>query len=146
MASSATASPCSGNGSGPNCCGGSAAFLAPGALGSFRADLGLSYTSAATVLTMAAPGAIVGTVFAAAADHVSRRLIAAGGAFGMAAALAGFAAGRSFAMLAAASFLGGAAATAMVDAAEVAMVDMAGPDLRPFLARANLMGTLGDLA
>src|SRR4051812_8521931 len=96
---------------------------------------------------MAAPGALLGTGFAAAADHMSRRVLAAGGAFGLAAALAGFAAGQSFAVLAAASFLLGVAATAMMDAPQVALVDIVEPvDLRRFLARGNLFGTLGDLA
>jgi MFS family permease len=39
----------------------------------------------------------------------------------------------------------GMASTAMVDAAEVALVDMAGDDLRQYLARSNLLATLGAL-
>jgi len=37
------------------------------------------------------------------------------------------------------------AATAMVDGAEVALVDLAGADLRRVLTRANLLGAIGDL-
>ena len=120
-------------------------FLPSAALESFRADLGLTYAQAGTVLALIAPGALAGTVFAVAADRGSRRTIASGGTFAFAACMAAFASGESFVVLAAAAFLMGAASTAMVDAAEVALVDLAGDDLRPALARANLLGTLGDV-
>jgi MFS family permease len=123
----------------------SAIFLPFGALESFRADLGLTYAQAGAVLAAIAPGALAGGVFAAAADRYSRRVISAGGAFGFALALALFAFGGSFAVLAAGAVLMGMASTAMVDAAEVALVDMAGEDLRRFLARSNLLATVGDL-
>jgi FSR family fosmidomycin resistance protein-like MFS transporter len=97
------------------------------------------------VLAAAAPGAIAGNGFAIASDYLSRRVIAAGGAFGFAGALALFALGDSFATLAFASFLYGMAATAMIDASEVALVDVAGDDLAPTLARTNLLGALGDV-
>src|SRR3954453_18295099 len=112
-------------------------FLPAGTLESFRADLGLTYAQAGAVLAAIAPGAVIGSVFAAAADRYSRRVIAAGGAFGFAAALALFAAGAGFPVLAAAAFGMGMASTAMVDAAEVALVDLAGDDLRRYLARGN---------
>ncbi|HEX2275071.1 MAG TPA: MFS transporter [Acidimicrobiales bacterium] len=123
----------------------SGSFLPFGALESFRADLGLTYAQAGTVLAMVAPGALLGGVFASAADRHSRRAIAAGGAFGFAASLAAFAAGASFWVLAAAAFVMGTASTAMVEAAEVALVDLVGDDLRRYLARSNLLGTVGDL-
>lgn len=97
------------------------------------------------MLVAAAPGAIVGNVASVAADFVSRRMIAAGGAFGLALSLVLFAAGDSFITLAFASLLGGAAATAMVDGCEVALVDVAGDDLQPALARSNLFGVAGDV-
>ncbi|MGH9264199.1 MAG: MFS transporter [Acidimicrobiales bacterium] len=122
-----------------------AVFPMFGTLESFRADLGLTYTQAGTVLAAIGPGAVVGGVFAAAADRCSRRVISAGGAVAFAVSLAVFAAGGSFAVLAAASFLMGMASTAMVDAGEVALVDMAGDDLRRYLARANLLATVGGL-
>jgi MFS family permease len=122
-----------------------AVFLPAGTLESFRADLGLTYAQAGAVLAAIAPGAVIGSVFAAAADRYSRRVIAAGGAFGFAAALALFAAGAGFPVLAAAAFGMGMASTAMVDAAEVALVDLAGDDLRRYLARGNLLATIGDL-
>jgi predicted MFS family arabinose efflux permease len=120
-------------------------FLPAAALESFRTDLGLTYAQAGTVLALIPPGALAGTVFAVAADRGSRRAIASGGTFAFAACMAAFAGGGSFAVLAAAAFVMGAASTAMVDAAEVALVDLAGDDLRPALARANLLGTIGDV-
>lgn len=123
----------------------SAAFLPSGTLESFRTDLGLTYAQAGTVLAVVAPGALMGTGFSAATDRFSRRVIAAGGAFACAASLAAFAGGQSFAVLAVAGFVMGMASTAMVDAAEVALVDLVGKDLRAYLARSNLLGTVGDL-
>lgn len=122
-----------------------AVFLPFGTLESFRADLGLTYAQAGTVLAAIAPGAAAGGVFVAAADRYSRRVITAGGAFGFALSLALFAMGASFAMLVLAGFVMGMASTAMVDGAEVALVDMAGDDLRRYLARSNLLATVGDL-
>jgi predicted MFS family arabinose efflux permease len=122
-----------------------AGFLPSGTLESFRAALGLSYAQAGAVLALIAPGALLGTGFTAATDRFSRRAIAAGGAFGFAASLVLFAAGGSFAALAAAAVVMGAASTAMVDAVEVALVDLAGDDLRRYLARSNLLGAVGDL-
>ena len=120
-------------------------FLPFGTLESFRDVLGLTYAQAGTVLAAIAPGAVAGGLFAAAADRYSRRAIAAGGAFGFALSLAMFAVGSSFAMLALGGFVMGLASTAMVDGAEVALVDLAGDDLRRYLARSNLLATFGDL-
>lgn len=121
------------------------AFLPSGTLESFRADLGLTYAQAGAVLAAIWPGALVGGVFSAASDRASRRVIAAGGAFGYAASLALFALGGSFAALAFAAFVLGMSSTAMVDTAEVALVELAGDDLRRALARSNLLATVGDL-
>jgi MFS family permease len=123
----------------------SAVFVPFGTLESFRADLGLTYAQAGGVLAAIAPGGLAGGVFAAAADRHSRRVIAAGGAFGFALAMAIFAVGGSFAALLLGGFLMGAASTGMVDAAEVALVDIAGDDLRRWLARSNLLATVGGL-
>lgn len=123
----------------------SAVFLPFGSLESFRSDLGLTYAQAGTVLAAIAPGALVGGVCSAAADHYSRRAISAGGAFGFAVSLAMFAFGGSFAVLALAGFVMGLSSTAMVDAAEVALVDIAGDQLRRYLARSNLLATVGGL-
>jgi predicted MFS family arabinose efflux permease len=123
----------------------SAVFLPFGALESFRADLGLTYAQAGLVLAAIGPGALVGGVFSAAADRYSRRVIVAGGALGFALSLAMFALGSAFAVLVAGGFVMGMASTAMVDGAEVALVDMAGDGLRRYLARSNLLATVGDL-
>ena len=120
-------------------------FLPFGTLESFRSELRLTYAQAGAVVAAIAPGAVVGGVFVAAADRFSRRVITAGGAFGFALSLAMFAIGGSFFMLALAGFVMGMASTAMVDGAEVALVDMAGDDLRRYLARSNLLATVGDL-
>jgi predicted MFS family arabinose efflux permease len=122
------------------------AFLPAGTFDAFRHDLGLTYAQAGAVLAAAAPGAIVGNAFTLAADYVSRRALAAGGAAGYACALAAFGFGHSFPMLLAASFVYGMAATAMVDSTELALVDVAGDDLEPLLATSNLLGAVGDLA
>lgn len=123
----------------------SVGFLPSGTFESFRRDLGLTYAQASAVLAAGAPGAILGNVFSIAADYTSRRVLASGGAFGVAASLALFAAGHSFTALLVASFLYGMSATAMVDAGELALVDVAGDELSPTLARANLLGAVGDL-
>lgn len=122
-----------------------AVFLPFGTLESFRAELGMTFAQAGTVVAAIWPGAVVGGLFAAAADRFSRRVIAAGGAFGLAASLAMFSLGASFTMLVLGGFVMGMASTAMVDGAEVALVDMAGDDLRRYLARSNLLATIGDL-
>ncbi|MDQ3897706.1 MAG: hypothetical protein M3326_10790, partial [Actinomycetota bacterium] len=71
-------------------------FLPAAALESFKTDLGLTYAQAGTVLALIPPGAVAGTVFAIAADRVSRRAIASAGAFAFAAGMAAFASGASF--------------------------------------------------
>ena len=125
----------------------SAVFLPFGTLESFRSDIGLTYAQGCAVLAAITPGAVLGGVFAAAADHRSRRVIAAGGAFAFAVSLAMFAIGRSFATLALGAMVMGMASTALVDAAEGALVDLADDegDLRRWLARANVLATVGDL-
>lgn len=124
----------------------SAGFFVPGSLESFRTETGLTYAQAGAVLAAAAPGAIAGNACAVLADHRSRRAIAAGGAFGYAAALAAFGLGGSFPILVAASFALGAASTALCDAVEVALVDVAGPDdLGRALGTGYALGAVGDL-
>lgn len=122
-----------------------AGFLPTGTFESFRTDLGLTYTQASAVLTIAAPGAIAGNVFAVLADYRSRRVIATCGAVGFAFALAGFGLAHSFVLLLAASFAYGVASTAMVDATEVALVEIAGDETSAQISRAHLFGAAGDL-
>jgi MFS transporter, FSR family, fosmidomycin resistance protein len=124
----------------------SAGFLIPGSFEAVRSDLRLSYAQAATILAAGAPGAIVGNGFSIAADYVSRRVIAAGGALWFAAAVAVFATSTSYPVLLAAAFVIGVAASAMVDACELALVDVSGDDLPRMLGASNLMGSIGDIA
>ncbi|GIU88253.1 MAG: hypothetical protein KatS3mg009_2768 [Acidimicrobiia bacterium] len=72
-------------------------------------------------------------------------MIASGGAFGFAAALATFGLAPSFPVLVTASFALGMASTAMVDAAEVALVDVAGDEVSAQISRSSLAGAVGDL-
>jgi predicted MFS family arabinose efflux permease len=122
------------------------AFLPFGALEPLRRDLDLSYARAAALLTLYPGIGLVGGVFGVLADRHSRRLIAAGGALGYAAGLLLFAAGTGLPTLVAAIALMGVAGDAMVRATDVALVDVAGDRLELAVARATLLGTIGDLA
>lgn len=120
-------------------------FLPAGAMESIRADLGLSYAQAGVLLALLPAGGVLGIVLMVAADFVSRRVLAAGGAFVFALCLLAFATGRSFAVLAVASFVWGAASDAFVHATQLALAELAGDDLDATLARTNLLGSIGDL-
>ena len=122
------------------------AFLPFGALEPLRHDLGLSYTGAAALLALYPGIGVVGGVFGVLADRHSRRLIAAGGAFGYAAGLLFFAVATNVPMLVIAVTVMGFAGDAMVRATDVALVDVAGDRLELAVARATLLGTIGDLA
>lgn len=122
------------------------AFLPFGALEPLRRDLDLSYTRAAVLLGLYPGIGLVGGVFGVLADRHSRRIIAAGGALGYAAGLLLFAAGTGFWMLVAAIALMGFAGDAMVRATDVALVDVAGDRIELAVARATLLGAIGDLA
>ena len=122
------------------------AFLPFGALEPLRRDLDLSYTRAAVLLGLYPGIGLVGGVFGVLADRHSRRIIAAGGALGYAAGLLLFAAGTGFPMLVVAIALMGFAGDAMVRATDVALVDVAGDRIELAVARATLLGAIGDLA
>ncbi|HKA84876.1 MAG TPA: MFS transporter, partial [Acidimicrobiales bacterium] len=122
------------------------AFLPFGALEPLRRDLDLSYTRAAVLLGLYPGIGLVGGVFGVLADRHSRRIIAAGGALGYAAGLLLFAASPGFPMLVAAIALMGFAGDAMVRATDVALVDVAGDRIELAVARATLLGAIGDLA
>jgi MFS family permease len=122
------------------------AFLPYGALEPLRHDLGLNYANAAALLALYPGVGLVGGVFGVLADRHSRRLIAAGGALGYAAGLFLFAAGTNVPTLVAAVTVMGFAGDAMVRATDVALVDVAGDRLELAVARATLLGTIGDLA
>jgi MFS family permease len=122
------------------------AFLPFGALEPLRHDLGLNYASAAALLALYPGVGLVGGVFGVLADRHSRRFIAAGGALGYAAGLFLFAAGTNVPMLVVAVTVMGFAGDAMIRATDVALVDVAGDRLELAVARATLLGTIGDLA
>ena len=86
---------------------------------------------------------MLGNFFGIAADYVSRRVLAAGGAFGYAASLLVFAQGRSLGALAVAVVAMGLSSDALVGGTEVALVDLAGDELDVVLARQNAFGELG---
>jgi predicted MFS family arabinose efflux permease len=124
----------------------SASFLPFGIVEDLNVELGLSFAQVGWVFFLIAPGAWIGNAATLASDVMSRRAIASGGALGYAGALTLFAVGDGFVVLAVAAVVLGAASTAMVDAVEVALVDVAGDDLAPALARTNLLGIGGELA
>lgn len=122
-------------------------FLPAGTLEAFRTDFRLNYAQAGLVLSMVAIGSVTGSVGSIAADHVSRRILASSGALGLATAMAVFAVTPRYEGLLLASLLHGFTATVMMDATSIALADLVGKErLRPFLARANLAGVVGDLS
>jgi predicted MFS family arabinose efflux permease len=110
-----------------------------------RDDLGLSYAEAGAVLAGLSAGGLIGHGFIVATDFLDRRVIATLGALGYGLCMAAFALGASFPVLLTASILWGASSDAFVHGCEVALVDLAGDDLAPALARTNLYGAIGDL-
>lgn len=120
-------------------------FFPAGALSDIRAELSLSYTQAGVLLAALPAGGILGNLFTVAADFWSRRLLAALGAAAYGVCLAAFAAGETFWLLLAASFLWGTASDAFVHGCEVALVDLARERLAPALARVNALGAVGDV-
>lgn len=122
-----------------------ATFLPASAIVSIRADLDLSYAQAGIVLAMLSAGGIVGNVLTAAADFVSRRVLAGWGAAVCGGCVLTFAFGGSFVPLAIAAFVWAAASDAFVHGAQVALADLAGDELEPTLARMNLLGSIGDI-
>jgi MFS family permease len=120
-------------------------FLPAGAMESIRADLGLSYAQAGVVLAMLSAGGFLGMFAKAAADFVSRRVLASVGALLYGLCLLAFGLAGSFWVLVAAAFLWGAASDAFLYASQLALSELAGDDLDDTLARTNLLGSIGDL-
>src|SRR5207249_5433584 len=122
------------------------AFLPVGAADAIRADLGLRYREAGLMLTLILVGALLGQACTVAADHVDRRRLTTVGALGYAAALAAFAAARSFTTAAGAALVLGVSSAAVVHGGEVALVDAVGTaGLVRTIARVNLFGSIGTL-
>jgi predicted MFS family arabinose efflux permease len=122
-----------------------ATFLPAGALEQTRSELGLSYREAGLILLALSAGGLLGNVFIVAADHVSRRWLAASGTLAYGGAMIGFGLAQSLPMLLAAAFVWGAASDALVHGCEVALVDLAGEALPAALARLNGWSAVGDL-
>lgn len=120
-------------------------FLPAGVIEGLREDVDLSYAQTGLVLAALSLGGIVGVVFQAAADYVSRRALAALGALAYGAAMIAFGLADSFWTLFAAAFVWGAASDAFIHGCEVALVDLAGADLPKVLARVNARSAVGDL-
>ncbi len=121
-------------------------FLPAGSVEPIRRDLGLTYGQIGAILALIPlAGGLVGGLFAIAADRVSRRALAAGGALGCAAGMACWAGGQGFVALAAGSMLLAMGSDALVSACEVALVDLAGDDLVATLAPGTLAAEIGDL-
>ncbi len=121
-----------------------ASFAPAGTFESFRADLGLTYREAATVLAAIGIGGVLGGGFSILADTRSRRVIASFGAFMYSAVMITFAVAHNYETMLVASVGLGVAATAMVDAIELAIIDLAGTQLEATLARINVAASAGD--
>jgi predicted MFS family arabinose efflux permease len=120
-------------------------FIPSGSLAAVHRDLQLTYSQAGVLLTLLATGGVVGTFLEGAADHVSRRALAAGGAAGVGVAMIAFGTGGAFWALALACAAWGAAGDAFVHGSEVALVDLAGGQLTRALGRINLLAGVGDV-
>jgi len=120
-------------------------FLPAGVLEGLRQDVGLTYAQGGLVLAALSLGGMIGVVFQAAADYVSRRALATLGALAYGAAMIAFGLAESFWPLFVAAFVWGAASDASIHGCEVALVDLAGPDLTRVLARVNAWSAVGDL-
>jgi predicted MFS family arabinose efflux permease len=121
------------------------AFLPAGTLAQVQVDFHLSYAQAGLILTAFPAGGILGTAFTVAADHVSRRWLAASGAAVVGLSLLAFGLSPWFAGLLIAAAAWGAAGDAFVGGAEVALVDVSGEHLTSALGRQNLLAAVGDL-
>jgi predicted MFS family arabinose efflux permease len=121
------------------------AFLPAGSLEPMRAELKLSYAAASAVLVALPAGGLLGNFLIAAADYVSRRVLASLGALAYGVALIVFGCGHSLVTLTLAAFCWGAASDAFIHGCEVALVDLAGDDLPKALAKQSVWSAVGDL-
>jgi predicted MFS family arabinose efflux permease len=122
------------------------AYLPYAAVESIRADVDLSYAQAGFLLFLYPGIGLLTTPFGVLVDRANRRLLAALGGTGYGAGLCLFAAAGNFWTLFAAVCVMGTLGDLLVQAAEVSLVEVAGDNAEPALARANLLGAVGDLA
>ena len=123
------------------------AFFPFGALEPIREDLSLTYGRASLLLVLYPVVGLLGSAGGVASDHVSRRLLASGGAVGYGAGFLIMAAGPGFVSLALGICVAGVASTVMIDATEVALADLAADEdqLRALLGQQNVLSAIGSI-
>jgi predicted MFS family arabinose efflux permease len=122
------------------------AYLPYAAVESIRVDVDLTYAQAGFLLFLYPGIGLLTTPFGVLVDRVNRRLLAALGGVGYGVGLCLFAVAGDFWMLFVAVCVMGTLGDLLVQAAEVSLVEVAGDKAEPALARANLLGAVGDLA
>jgi predicted MFS family arabinose efflux permease len=122
------------------------AYLPYAAVESIRADVELTYAQAGFLLFLYPGIGLLTTPFGVLVDRCNRRVLAAIGGLGYGAGLFLFAAAGDFWALFAAVCVMGILGDLLVTAGEVSLVEIAGDNAEPALARANLLAAVGDLA
>jgi predicted MFS family arabinose efflux permease len=122
-----------------------ASYLPFAAVESIRREVDLTYAQAGVLLTLYAGIGLLATPLGVVIDRVNRRALVAIGGAGYGGGLCLFAAAGDFWVLFSAVCLMGTAADLLVDAAEVSLVEIAGDNAEPALARANVFAAVGDL-
>ena len=122
------------------------AYLPYAAVESIRADVHLTYGQAGFLLFLYPGIGLLMTPFGVLVDRANRRLLAAVGGAGYGLGLCLFALAGNFWTLFAAVCVMGTLGDLLVQSAEVSLVEVAGDNAEPALARANLLGAVGDLA
>lgn len=122
------------------------AYLPYAAVESIRADVQLSYAQAGFLLFLYPGIGLLTTPFGVLVDRCNRQVLAALGGLGYGVGLFLFAAAGDFWTLFAAVCVMGTLGDLLVTAGEVSLVEIAGDNAEPALARANLLAAVGDLA
>lgn len=122
------------------------AYLPFASIESIRADVHLTYAQAGFLLFLYPGIGLLMTPFGVLVDRANRRALAAIGGVGYGVGLCLFALAGGFWMLFAAVCVMGTLGDLLVQAAEVSLVEVAGDNAEPALARANLLAAVGDLA
>jgi predicted MFS family arabinose efflux permease len=122
------------------------AYLPYATVESLRVDVDLTYAQAGFLLFLYPGIGLLTTPFGVLVDRTDRRVLVLLGGLGYGTGLCMFAAARGFWMLFAAVCVMGILGDLLVQAAEVSLVEIAGDNVEPALARANLLAAVGDLA
>lgn len=122
------------------------AYLPYAAVESIRADVGLTFVQAGFLLFLYPGIGLLMTPFGVLVDRSNRRVLALLGGLGYGVGLCLFAAAGDFWLLVVAVCVMGTLGDLLVQAAEVSLVEIAGDNAEPALARANLLAAVGDLA